>query len=58
MQKIKRINEKNKVDIYDTVVDAAKSVDTRMDLWKVQLLIMDAIIHKKRAFKYKWEKVN
>lgn len=57
MQKIKRINENKKEEIFDTVVDAAKSVDTKMDLWKVQLLIIDAINHRKRAFKYKWEKV-
>lgn len=57
MNKIKRIDENKKIEIFNNIVDAAKSVDTKMELWKVQMLIVDAINHKKRAFKYNWQKV-
>lgn len=53
---IKKLGE-DFVEKYDNLKDAAASVDTKMDNWKVQMLIADAIINKKRAFKCKWQKV-
>ncbi len=55
--KIKKIGENNKVESYKSIKDAAMSIDTKMDLWKIEMLIADAIIHRKRAFKAKWKKV-
>lgn len=57
MQKIKKIDENNKVTIFNNVTEAANSIDTTLESWKVQMLIIDAIIHKKRAFKNRWAKV-
>ena len=42
---------------YDDIKQAAAAIDTKMDNWKVQLLICDAIVRRKRAFKCKWMKV-
>lgn len=55
-EKIKRVGE-DFIELYDDIKSAAKSIDTRMDDWKVQLLICDAIVNKKRTFKCKWSKV-
>ena len=62
MTKIKRVlrdRETNteEVKYFNSIKEAAESVDTKMDDWKVQLLIADAISNKKRAFKCKWRKV-
>ena len=59
--KIKRILENKEdnsklVTYYNSIKEAAESIDTKMDSWKVQMLICDAINHKKRAFKSKWDK--
>ena len=60
--KIKRILENKEdnsklVTYYNSIKEAAESIDTKMDSWKVQMLIIDAINNKKRAFKYKRQKV-
>ena len=41
---------------YDDIKQAAAAINTKMDNWKVQLLICDAIVRRKRAFKCKWMK--
>ena len=61
--KIKRILENKEdnsklVTYYNSIKEAAESIDTKMEDWKVQMLICDAINHKKRAFKCKWDKRN
>lgn len=61
--KIKRILENKEdnsklVTYYNSIKEAAESIDTKMDNWKVQMLIIDAINNKKRAFHARWEKVN
>ena len=56
-KKKKKIGENDKVESYKSIRDAAMSIDTKMDLWKIEVLIADAIIHRKRAFKAKWKKV-
>lgn len=54
---IKRIdNEGNEVGFFD-LKEAAQSINSKMDDWKVQLYIADAINHSKNAFKYRWVKV-
>lgn len=58
MKKIKRINENKEVNIYNTIKEASASIDTNMDDWKVQMLIVNAINTKGRAFKCKWVNVD
>ena len=50
------IDEQGKKKFYDTIKEAAAAIDTRFDNWKVQLLIYDAIVRRKKAFKCKWLK--
>ena len=62
MTKIKRVlrdRETNTEEIgyFNSIKEAAESVDTKMDDWKVQMLINSAISTGKRAFKYNWYKV-
>ena len=40
---------------YDDIKQAAAAINTKMDNWKVQLLICDAIVRRKRAFKAFWK---
>lgn len=54
--KIKRINEDKSTEIYNTLQEAARDVQTSFDLWKVEMLIQNAINTKTRAFKAKWYK--
>ena len=42
---------------YTSIREASLSIDTKMDNWKVQMLIADAINNNKRAFKMRWQKV-
>lgn len=49
--------ENNKIEIYRDIKEAAAAVDTNMENWKVQLLIIDAINKGKKAFKCKWSTV-
>lgn len=50
MSKIKKITE-NSVEYFDNLDDAAVSVKSNLDTWKVKMLIKYAIIKKGRAFK-------
>ena len=54
--KIRKLGE-DFIEIYPSIKEAAASIDTKMEDWKVQMLIIDAINNKKRAFKYKWQKI-
>lgn len=54
--KIKKITDNN-VEYFDNLEEAAASVQTNLDTWKVQMLIKYAIIKKGRAFKASWQKV-
>lgn len=45
------------VTSYTSIREASLSIDTKMDNWKVQMLIADAINNNKRAFKMKWQKI-
>lgn len=56
MSKIKRLG-KEEVSIYNSIKEASNSIDTKLDNWKVQLLITNAISTRKRAFGYNWKKV-
>ena len=46
------------VTSYNSIKDASLSVDTKMDNWKVQMLIANAVNTGKRAFGCNWVKVN
>lgn len=54
--KIKKIMEES-IEYFDSLEEAAASVKTNLDAWKVQMLIKYAIIKKGRAFKASWQKV-
>ena len=54
--KIKKITDNN-VEYFDSLEDAAASVQTNLDAWKVQMLIKYAMIKKGRAFKASWQKI-
>ena len=55
---IQKIDDNNKViATYDNLMIAAKSVETKMDSWKVALSIAYAINHNKRAYKTKWRQI-
>jgi hypothetical protein len=58
MKKIKRTDENKKEVIYNTIKEASASIDTNMDDWKVQMLIVNAINTKGRAFKCRWVNVD
>ena len=52
----KEVNSKL-VTSYTSIKEASLSIDTKMDNWKVQMLIADAINNNKRAFKMRWQKI-
>ena len=56
MNKIKKVME-NSVEYFDNLDDAAASVKSNLDIWKVKMLINYAIIKKGRAFKASWQKI-
>ena len=58
MKKIKRTDENKKEVIYNTIKEASASIDTNMDDWKVQMLIVNAINTKGRAFKCRWVNID
>ena len=58
MNKVKKIDNENKeTKVFNTIKEASASVNTKMDNWKVQMLIANAINTRKNAFKCKWKKV-
>lgn len=56
MNKIKKVME-NSIEYFDNLDDAAASVKSNLDIWKVKMLIKYAIIKKGRAFKASWQKI-
>lgn len=60
IKKVIRDREANSklVTSYNSIKDASLSVDTKMDNWKVQMLIANAMNTGKRAFGCNWVKVN
>lgn len=60
--KIRSISEDKEVNSklvtsYTSIKEASLSIDTKMDNWKVQMLIADAINNNKRAFKMRWQRI-
>ena len=55
--KIKKIDENGNTFTYRDLQEAAKSIPSKLEDWKVQLFIADAINNKKRAFKCKLFKI-
>ena len=53
---IKKVMEDN-IEYFDNLDDAAASVKSNLDIWKVKMLINYAIIKKGRAFKASWQKI-
>ena len=54
--KIKKVMEDN-IEYFDNLDEAAASVKSNLDIWKVKMLINYAIIKKGRAFKASWQKI-
>lgn len=52
----KEVNKKI-ITPYSSIKEASLSIDTKMDNWKVQMLIADAINNNKRAFKMRWQRI-
>jgi hypothetical protein len=57
MRKVKKIEKEGKTEVFNSLQDAAKSINTRMDDWKVQMFIMNSINTGIRAFGAKWQGV-
>ena len=58
MNKIEKFDNENKeIKTFNTMKEASASVSTKMDEWKVQMLIANAINTGRNAFKCKWKKV-
>ena len=58
MNKIEKFDNENKeTKTFNTMKEASASVSTKMDDWKVQMLIANAVNTGKNAFKCKWKKV-
>lgn len=59
IQSVLRDKEANStlVNTFNTIKEATDSIETKMDNWKVQLLIADAINTGKRAFGCNWKKI-
>lgn len=58
MNKIKQVKDKKGIAQFNSIKEASASVDTKMDNWKVQMLIANAINTGKRAFGCNWVKVS
>ena len=52
--KIKKIDENGEIFTYRDLQDAANSISSKLDSWKIQLFIAYALNTKTRAFKCKW----
>ena len=56
--RIKSVNtETKKVNYFNTMDEASKSIKSKIDNWKIQMFIAYAMINKGKAFKCTWEKV-
>ena len=56
--KISKYNfEKKETQYFNNIEEAAQSVKSNQEPWKVQMLISYAIISKKKAFKCGWRKI-
>ena len=56
--RIKSVNtETIEVNYFNTMDEASKSVKSRIDTGKIQMLIAYAMINKGKAFKCTWEKM-
>lgn len=58
MNKIKQVKDKKEIAQFNSIKEASASVNTKMDNWKVQMLIANAMNTGKRAFGCNWVKVN
>lgn len=57
MNKIKQVNQKKEITIYNSIKEASKNIKSKFENWQVQLLIVNAINTGKRAFTCKWYKI-
>lgn len=55
---VKRITEDGKEIIYRNLEEASKDIPSKLENWKIQLFIAQAVNTKTKAFKSSWEKAN
>lgn len=56
--KISKYNfETKETQYFNNIEEAAQSISSNQEPWKVQMLISYAIISKKKAFKCGWRKI-
>ncbi len=55
--KIERIDINGNRMKFFNLEEAAKSISSKLENWKIQLFIADAINHNKKAFKYNWIRI-
>lgn len=51
---IKKVSKEKVIEYFKTAKEAAESIDSKMDKWKIEMLIIDAINNNKRAFQCNW----
>lgn len=54
---IKRIDEKGNEKEYTSIKLAVKDLNLKIEDWKAELFIADALNRCGKAYKFKWEKV-
>lgn len=55
---VKRITEEGKEIIYRDLEEASKDIPSKLENWKIQLFIAQAINTNTKAFKSAWKKAN
>ena len=55
--RIKKIDEEGNVSTYRDLQEACKTIKSKLDDWKIQLFIANAMNKGIRAFKCKWERI-
>ena len=57
MNKIKQVNQKKEITVYNSIKEASKNIKSKFEDWQIQLLIVNAINTGKRAFASVWKEV-
>lgn len=54
----KRIDNDGNEVTFRTLKEAANSINSKLENWKIQVYIAEAIVNNGVAFKYRWAKIN
>ena len=55
---MKQIQKLDTRQIFNSVKEASQCIDTKMDNWKVQMIILNSIYSHKKAFGSYWKIIN